>query len=1341
MKSENLTEQTSLFKYNNKNLFSNYYLDNYINRFPEWKEEERLKPIFDKIKQIYFKNKSYLTLYNEAQLERNFIQPILKILGHFFEVQEATHRIAKRPDYAFFADEKARKEALKNKGKEDFYRKAISVGDAKAWAVPLDRKFRGKKAYTFENPSLQIDIYLRETPPEWGILTNGKFWRIYYEKTSHKLDSYFEVDLQDIILKNDIEGFKYFYLFFKIEAFILDSTGRTFLDHVYEGSVEYARELGEELKENIYEALKLMAQGFLDWKKNNLEATPETLEIIRQNSLIFLYRLLFIFYAESRELLPKEHHYSLDSIKKIIAGQERKGESHHTYTDDYWRRFGEFFDLINEGSEARSIPRKELYIPAYNGGLFDPNIHQFLKNNSISDYCCAKVIDLLARARANKEGPAFVDYSTLEIRHLGSIYEGLLENKLKIAEQDLIAIKEKQREIWISTSEVKGSNQPKRGEKVVYKNKNYKIADIALEGSVYLLTDKGERKATGSYYTPDYIVEYIVKNTLGPIIDEKKKTNGDLINEILSIKVLDPAMGSAHFLVEATDFLARALVEALDEKGEQLEEDEIRWARREVVERCIFGVDLNPLAVELAKLSLWLSTVSTNNALSFLDHHLKCGNSLIGAKIDELGQLPDLKKSKSKEGRTMGLFEPEFMKRVGDFLRVYEKIETMPSDTAEQVKEKSRIYNEEFEKKSIPFKTIANLWLSEYFGNKVPYTEYSELQMALANEKSEHWNEYSKEPWFKKAIEIAKEKHFFHWELEFPEVFFEKGREKKNPGFDVVVGNPPYINAIELKRNLSPYEKPFWKTHFVSASGAYDIYILFFELGIQLAAENRLVSLITPNKFLSAPYAVAFRDFIISKNQIISLCDWSRAKVFEDPSVYPVVTIFKRSDSKPKEYKVKILLSDPKGNLIPHEKLHGSSNLSKLPDLLWGFLLSFNFDLVYKISSQSNLLGEIGNVQATSTASESDEFTKIIQNSKGSGALRLINTGLIERYSNLWGLEPLDHKGTRYRTPYLKVDSELVSESRRKLYKKSKIIFAKIALCVEGCFDIPGELASINTNCVFNSHYDLSYICSLVNSRLMSFIYNEYFGALRMGGGYFQFQAPQLEILPIRRTSFVIPRKDRERLTAKALSYYKKYITTGKPDIMLDFVKSRLKKDYSSDIKLVEKHNADPLNKDWQIPEKSMWEQSEVLHDILAFLTKKMVELNEIKQKEIEEFLKWLEAQLKIVEDSKGNTGIEALVRKNQIKNYLGDYQRKKDCVSFDDFWEVLERNRNRVKANLKSREFYQAIKTEYEKSLSKLLPIKEKLRKIDWLIDQIVYKLYGLTDEEIKLVEESVSR
>lgn len=128
--------------------------------------------------------------------------------------------------------------------------------------------------------------------------------------------------------------------------------------------------------------------------------------------------------------------------------------------------------------------------------------------------------------------------------------------------------------------------------------------------------------------------------------------------------------------------------------------------------------------------------------------------------------------------------------------------------------------------------------------------------------------------------------------------------------------------------------------------------------------------------------------------------------------------------------------------------------------------------------------------------------------------------------------------------------------------------------------------------------------------------------------------------------------------------------------------------------------------------------------------------MNKEKQKEIKGFLTWLESQLKIHPDNKGNKGIEALTGKSQVKNYLGDYQKGEANLNFEDFWKILEKNKTRIQANLKSRELYETIKSEYEKSLSKLLPLKEKLRKTDWLIDQIVYKLYGLTEDEIKIVE-----
>ena len=177
-------------------------------------------------------------------------------------------------------------------------------------------------------------------------------------------------------------------------------------------------------------------------------------------------------------------------------------------------------------------------------------------------------------------------------------------------------------------------------------------------------------------------------------------------------------------------------------------------------------------------------------------------------------------------------------------------------------------------------------------------------------------------------------------------------------------------------------------------------------------------------------------------------------------------------------------------------------------------------------------------------------------------------------------------------------------------------------------------------------------------------------------------------------------------------------------------------KEHRPDKRLIRKHNADPINKNRQITEDALLEQTDVVHDILAFLAEQMIEINKDNQKETKGFLEWLESQLKIQPDKKRDAGIEALTGKTYIKNYLGDYQKGQEHLSFEDFWKILEKNKNRMRANLKSRELFDAVKTEYEKSLSRLLPIKDNLRKTDWLIDQIVYKLYGLTEEEIKLVE-----
>ena len=372
---------------------------------------------------------------------------------------------------------------------------------------------------------------------------------------------------------------------------------------------------------------------------------------------------------------------------------------------------------------------------------------------------------------------------------------------------------------------------------------NQKVA--YRESEVYLLTDKGERKATGSYYTPDYIVRYIVENSLAPLCEGKS------VDEILSLKVLDPATGSGHFLVGVVDYLAEELITHPDAAlmtETASEETELAYWRRRVVESCVYGVDLNPMAVELAKLSLWLHTVAKGEPLSFLDHHIRCGNSLIGAKIENLSHLPQLKKSRRRTSAPQTEFAMTFpfIDTVKIAIGHYLLIEEMESRTADQIHAKE--HKLDIAQTMLRFhKGVANLWTSVYFENDVPR---SRLSSSL---------EYRSDPETPTPLKtcpaiagrrrIATKKRFFHWEIEFPEVFRDKyGREKDNPGFDAVIGNPPYVRQETLADT-----KPFLAAY-QTYSGIADLYVYFVEQAHELIRKRGRFGMITSNKFMRANY-------------------------------------------------------------------------------------------------------------------------------------------------------------------------------------------------------------------------------------------------------------------------------------------------------------------------------------------------------------------------------------------------------------------------------------------------------------------------------------------------------
>ena len=683
--------------YDNRSLFSDHHLETRLPEHPEWAED--VSGAWKAICALYQQKQPILEGLSEAQTEEEWVKPLLaEVLGWAFEVQAtATFRGAlNRPDYALFTSEGAKRAAQEQHGDEAaYYAHAAVVGDAKYWGRPLDRKLQSPRdRLTNANPSFQIVQYLVASGVPWGILTNGREWRLYYGRARSRIDTYYAVDLERIIREGDEDAFRRFFLFFRAAAFRPHpETGRSFLESVHEESVTYGRDLERRLKGLIFEEIfGHLVKGFIAWRRaaGPSPETPEELDEIYSGTLRLLYRLLFLLHAEARGLLPVDdregfYGYSLTRIKHKVAKRIDSGATLSRVSDDIWNDLAGLFRIVDRGEP-------DLHVPRYNGGLFrrDHPRNAFFEQHRIADAFLLPALDKLARAG----GRDFIDYKALNVEQLGSIYEGLLEFHLRIAPEDLAVVRAKGREVYRPLVDVKNPLKTIRA------------------GEPYLENDRGERKATGSYYTPHYIVEFIVEATLGPTLAEREarfregmariaparerlaeleiklaaepnradaaatrwhneviklrrdleRWETDAADALLGIRVCDPAMGSGHFLVYAADWLTERLITILNdfpdnpvlariaaireqivgnlaEQGIHLEPERLKdthLLKRMVMKRCIYGVDLNPMAVELAKLSLWLDSFTVGAPLSFLDHHLKAGNSLVGTTVEEL---------------------------------------------------------------------------------------------------------------------------------------------------------------------------------------------------------------------------------------------------------------------------------------------------------------------------------------------------------------------------------------------------------------------------------------------------------------------------------------------------------------------------------------------------------------------------------------------------------------------------------------------------------------------------------------------------------------------------------
>ncbi len=497
---------------------------------------------------------------------------------------------------------------------------------------------------TIEPVARAIEFVLDQNEARWAIVAAGERLRLY-RKGGSVARQYLEVAFTPLFDGDRTDEWTAFWGLFRYDAFVPDpASGKCLLDRVLEESQRHAARIADDLRENIVLAVEALVQGVLDEPANKGlfdPTSPQALQQIFEETLYFLYRLLFVLYAESRDMLPLGESpvyrdtYSLEHLRAMAEQPLHPDDDHKTYYSESLRTL---FTLLRAGfpTTDRPLAASPFRIPAFNGQLFDLARTALLDRCRIGDRAMREVIReiSLSRPRRRNDRRERYSYADLGVDQLGSIYEGLLVFEPMIVAEEMVVAKVKGEERLLARAHAE-----EHGLAIIE-------GSARKPGSFVLRVWGGRRKGSGSYYTPQEITAFLVKEALEPLVEpivqgcaerDGRDRPHRSPDEILELKVCDPAMGSAAFLVQACRYLAEAygrarIAAGIDDDGRISQEELARYKRR-VAEKCLYGVDLNPMAVELAKVSLWLETLSGDRPLTFLDAHLRCGNALIGAPL------------------------------------------------------------------------------------------------------------------------------------------------------------------------------------------------------------------------------------------------------------------------------------------------------------------------------------------------------------------------------------------------------------------------------------------------------------------------------------------------------------------------------------------------------------------------------------------------------------------------------------------------------------------------------------------------------------------------------------
>lgn len=589
-------------------------------------------------------------------------------------------------------------------------------------------------------------------------------------------ETYLELNLSQI----DEDFLPLLPLVFSASALAKDGQVQKILDD----SSNYAADLGTRLRERVYEqVVPSISVAMAKRIQKDSALTVESLQTAYALTLRTLFRILFQAYAEDRGLLPAGRNQGFDenSLKTLAKKLMSVSESDFGQGTEIWQSLTKVWQAIDQGNPDWNVP-------AYNGGLFgqDKAMHPegyILSQLSLTDAVMGPALQalLIDLTEEGVKGP--VDFRSLSVREFGTIYEGLLESSLSLAQVDLTV---NNSDAWVPAKD------------------NEKI--IVEKGEPYFHSSSGDRKATGSYFTPKFLVDYLVQKAIDPTLDKHlnrisehmaKGDQASAAREFFNFRVADLAMGSAHFLVAAVDrieakmrsFLSKpenAVAGVIDELNrlkvaatEALHGDEISIAeiedpsllRRQIARRCVYGIDINPMAVELSRLAIWIHTFVPGLPMSSLNHNLVCGNSLTG--IGLMSEAFDaLRPNRNEDDIFVDLDQPiyEALDEAKDLLSNAAALEEA---SARQVKQVEELRSQATTAASRS-KAIFDAALLCRIG-KVDANNLESVEKVL---------QISSFPEHKSTLEELNPAHMPYL---FPEVF-----AREDAGFDVLIGNPPW---------------------------------------------------------------------------------------------------------------------------------------------------------------------------------------------------------------------------------------------------------------------------------------------------------------------------------------------------------------------------------------------------------------------------------------------------------------------------------------------------------------------------------------------------------------------